>query len=280
MNKLYVEYLCVKYVISFSKRHIRYAWIAVLLTVDSLPNWVQNRILRTGYCFLQAIDDILDGDAQVEGEPLDIVDGVIEAIQNRQFGNSELMVLTKAFLEDVEKNLGDLYVEKTLELIRIMQKDRKRILEHSIFTAQKLDAHHFETFSLSLELLLAAKKADIISPSDISELILALGWCSTVRDLKQDLMFGIVNIPLEVLEKTPYLKQPYNYEEIINHPCVIEWLINQRHFAKAWLDEFDYKLPNFKNKRGYTVVKIFSRSVRQFANKRFFKLYPHLKGSL
>ncbi len=273
MHKLYVEYLCVKYVISFSKRHLRYAWIAVWLAIDSLPNWFQNRILRTGYCFLQAIDDILDGDAQVEGEPLVLVDGVIDAIQTRQFGNSELMVLAKAFLEDVEKNLNELYVDKTLKLIRIMQQDRRRILEQSVFTAERLNDHLFETFSLSLELLLATRKAEIAT-IDVNELVHALGWCSTVRDLKQDLIAGIVNIPMEVLEKTPHLKPPYKYGEIVNHPHVVRWMINYRLQAIGWLDKLDNKLPDLKNKRGYTVVKIFASSVRQIANKRFSNCIP------
>jgi len=64
-----VEWLCVRECLRFSRRHLRYFLIVLMLYWHSLWHWKQARAARYGFCFLQLYDDIMDGDRVTDAPP-------------------------------------------------------------------------------------------------------------------------------------------------------------------------------------------------------------------
>ncbi len=187
------------------------------------------RILRVGFCFLQHLDDLLDGDRASEREPLDIVDEIVLAIHSNTYGASDLMCLAQAFIGDLRAIGGENAIQEALALIAIMRLDRCRVIHHTLFSRSELIAHHRATFTHSINLMLIARHSPLRA-SDVPELIDLLAWCSAVRDLQEDMAAGLVNIPREVLAAaqlngaTPWLVLLANPLQA-NHPN-LHWQMN------------------------------------------------------
>ena len=75
--------------------------------------------------------------------------------------------------------------------------DRERVLSTRVSSATELAELHRATFRGSLDLMLIAADSPLRA-IDVPELVEALGWCSTVRDLGDDLSHGLINMPREI----------------------------------------------------------------------------------
>ncbi len=62
---------------AFIRRNRRYLLITLAVLAAGIPHWRRQRLVRTGFAFLQAVDDILDGDRASEREPLEVADELI-----------------------------------------------------------------------------------------------------------------------------------------------------------------------------------------------------------
>src|SRR5262245_19264492 len=69
LDALHVEMLCVREVTRFARRHRRYLLTGIAIWGYSLRRWRRTRLLRAGFCLTQHIDDVLDGDRRVVGDP-------------------------------------------------------------------------------------------------------------------------------------------------------------------------------------------------------------------
>jgi hypothetical protein len=76
-----VELLCLRNCGAFIARHRRYLVITLAVMAAGIPHWRRQRLVRTGFVFLQAVDDIVDGDRASEREPLEVVDELIVALE-------------------------------------------------------------------------------------------------------------------------------------------------------------------------------------------------------
>jgi len=260
-----IEWLCLENQWQFARRHRRYVTIALALTAASLPHWRRNRLLRTGFCALQAIDDLLDGDRQSEQEPLDVVMALRAQIEARTFADDALARLIAAFVTDLEAAGGSVAVNDAVRLIDVMLRDRQRQLRGELWDAEVLRAHHRETFSLSLDLMLLAGRCDLRS-RDVPELVDALGWCSTVRDLDEDLAKGLVNIPHEVVSKTG-CDTVAPRTALARDPAVQAWINAEGERARGLLAETERQLATFADRRGAGVLLRFARSMVRYLPK-------------
>lgn len=259
-----VEMLCFENQLRFVRRHRRYLVISVALWAASLGRWRQRRVVRTGFCALQAIDDLLDGDRPSEREPLDVVDDLLTQIETRRFGERPLERLVAAFVRDLEEAGGPEALDQAVELIEVMQRDRLRQRDRIVLDEDDLAEHHGRTFTLSLDLMLIAGDCKIRSV-DVPELADALGWCSTVRDLDEDLGRGLINLPAKVVEaaeRETGVVEPSRWRE---SRTVQDWLERKREQALTWLDAVDRKLVELEDRSGARVLKRFARSVRRYA---------------
>jgi len=258
-----VEWLCLENQWRFARRHRRYATIALALSAASLPRWRRNRLLRTGFCALQAIDDLLDGDRPCEREPLDVVKELRAQIEAREFASSDPLIrLVAAFVADLEAVGGRAAVNDAVRLIEVMERDRRRQLAGALLDGAALRAHHRETFTLSLDLMLLAGRCDLRA-ANVPELIDALGWCSTARDLDEDLAKGLVNIPGEVVAQARPTA-PTSWSTLAADPHVRAWLVAEGELARGWLAVTDERLEGVADRRGAGVLRRFAGSMKRY----------------
>ncbi len=262
-----VEFLCLLDMARFTRRHRRYGLIALLILVASVPRWRRTRVLRTGFTFLQHVDDLLDGDRPSAKEPLEVVAEVRAAIASQRFGGGDLHHLARAFEADLREAGGEPAVAKALALIACMERDRHRVREQLLLSRDELRDHLRETFSLSIDLLMIAARADLRA-DDVPELLEAFGWCSTVRDLEEDLEAGLVNVPAEVVAaaRTEGLAT-LTHQDLTASPPVRAWLAAERTRAIALLVETDRRLAGLGKRQGVRVLKLFVRSIWRYTRR-------------
>jgi fatty acid desaturase/membrane-associated phospholipid phosphatase/phytoene/squalene synthetase len=275
-----VELLCLRNEWLFARRHRRYGLIALLLLVDRLPRWRKRRVLSAGFCFLQAVDDVMDGDRPSSREPLDLIDELMQAIRNGRFGDDDLMRLANAFVSDLRLAGKAAAVDDVLALMAVMRRDRCRAIDHTLWGGEELREHHRRTFTLSLNLLLAARGSDL-SAADVPGLVDAFGWCSTVRDLREDISAGLINVPLEVVRAARMDgSDPVDLDALIRSDAMRAWMESERDRATALLDETQSRIDTLKARPGVEILKLFTRSIRGFADRRFARLYPTIAAGM
>jgi len=262
-----VELLCLRNFVAFSRRHVRYLLIWVALIRASLPEYRKRRVLRTGFCFLQAVDDLLDGDRASDREPLEVVQELRMALERNAFGDDELSRLARAFRADILACGGPEALDKALSLIGVMELDRTRVLQRQLLDAGELRRHHHLTFRYSLDLLLIASAAELRA-DDIPELIDALGWCSTMRDLEDDLAQGLINIPQDVFERASRAATSPDTKLLLQTPVVHDWLCEELARVAPLLDRSDVRLAELSDRKGAAVLSLFARSIRRYAERR------------
>jgi hypothetical protein len=269
-----VELLCLRNQWLFARRHRRYALIALLLLVDRMPRWRARRVLVTGFCFLQAVDDILDGDRASSRDPLDVVDGLMQAIRDNRFCDDDLMRLAQAFVSDLRLTGKAAAIDDVLEIMAVMRRDRCRAVERALWSAEALREQHRKTFTLSLNLLLAASGSELRA-ADAPELIEAFGWCSTMRDLREDIDAGLINVPAEVVRAARLdASSPVDFDALLRSGDMRAWMAAERERAVMLLDGAQRRLDALKAQPGAQVLRIFTRSIRSFADRRLARLYP------
>lgn len=193
---LRIEGLCLRELAYFAKRHPRYLLIAVLLIRET-------RILRAAYCLAQHVDDVLDGDREIDGDPEAYVQAVLRGLKGEApFGNSIaerlaefVAVEMRSFETERDDPRGDL-----VKLFEVLLEDRRRMDARRALPAVELAELHRKTFLYSFNLTFILSGAMARAAAE-PELIGALCWVSPIRDLREDLDKGLINIPAEVLER-------------------------------------------------------------------------------
>ena len=276
LESLRVEALCVREMYRFSRRHPRYLLAALGLYRYALPDWRATRVARTGFCFLQLVDDVLDGDRPVTGEPLDWVDTLLARLES---GGEER--------EDVAATLGRWFLAElrddgaraeALRLVRTMRRDRERVRERRELDAAALRAHHRETFELSVGLMLHTARAEVRA-LDSPALLDAFGWCSAMRDLREDLDKGLFNVPAEVaLAIRTEGSDPWRYESLVGSAAGREWLMAEHGRARSLLDAARGELLALEGRAGLALLRLFHRSIEGFWAKRLPRRMPFLRA--
>jgi hypothetical protein len=243
--------------------------IAVSQYIYSLLNWRRARNLRYTFCTLQLIDDLLDGDRSCEMEPLLYVQQLKEAINRSSYDNSDLHVMTKALLARINKVFIDEEeaYRAFLELIDIMMEDRKRVIGEKIFTYKELRHQHHTTFSYSLDITFMAIESSLRT-RDLPEILDIFGWCSTVRDLEEDLDKNLINIPYEVASKIPNFME-LSTKEKMHHPVVCQWLNAETERAKELFAVCDRKVKPLLRRPGAFMFTMFLSSMKKYTRVRF-----------
>jgi hypothetical protein len=193
---LRIEALCLRELACFSWRHPRYFLIGAILMRET-------RILRAAYCLAQHVDDVLDGDRKIDGDPEVYVQAVLRGLRGEApFGSSIAERLAeyvsgemRRFETERDDPQGDL-----VKLFEVLLEDRRRMDARRALPAAELAEIHRKTFlySFNLTFILSGAKTRAAEEPD---LIGALCWVSPIRDLREDLEKGLINIPAEALER-------------------------------------------------------------------------------
>lgn len=275
IDRAEIELLCLREFARFARRHVRYIAICLGLYRASLGRFRERRILRTGFCLLQSVDDLLDGDRPSEREPLRVVDQLVMEIESQQFSGDSLSRLAAAFvidLENIRSGRND-PIDDAVALIRHMQIDRRRVLQGELMTEQQLCEHHRRTFSLSVDLMLLAAGSPLRA-ADVPALIDAFGWCSTMRDLEEDLSNGLVNIPKEVIDRArDQGVKNLSFHSLCTSAPVRDWMKRELTRAEKLLEQADAELNAAGNIEGLTTLRMFARSIRGYV-RRYSRSLP------
>jgi membrane-associated phospholipid phosphatase len=259
-----VELICVRNCAAFIRRHRRYLAITLAVMAAGIPHWRRQRLVRTGFVFLQAVDDVLDGDRASDREPLDVVDELISGLESGSFASDELGRLAAAFRADLLKRGGPDALAKAVALVKRMRVDRERVLASRLSSEDELAELHRATFRGSLDLMLIAADSRIRA-GDVPELVEALGWCSAVRDLEDDLAHGLINIPRGVAQAAREESGDGRPVSWVATRAVREWLACERARGRVLLDAADARLAALDGERGGALLRRFARSMRKYA---------------
>ena len=237
--------------------------ITLAVLAAGIPHWRRQRLVRTGFAFLQAVDDLLDGDRASEREPLEVADELIVALESGDFAADDLGRLGAAFRVDLLERGGPAALVTAMALLERMCVDRERVLATRVSSATELADLHRATFRGSLDLMLIAADSPLRA-IDVPELVEALGWCSTVRDLGDDLAHGLVNMPREIAaaaQAESGTAAPAAWRET---RAVREWLGAERARGRSLLDKADARLAALAGQRGIpaTAVCAFHAALR------------------
>jgi membrane-associated phospholipid phosphatase len=260
------ELLCLRNFTLFARRHLRYLRIGVLLLLLSVRSFRRRRLARVGFAFLQAIDDLLDGDRPSQREPLVVVDELQASLRSGQFADDDLSRLGRVFRAEILHRGGDGALAQALALIAVMQRDRERVLRQELLDADALRAIHRQTFVNSLDLMLLAADAELRA-ADVPELVDALGWCSTVRDLEEDLARGLINIPSEVVEAARQIDAATDPATLLGAASVQRWLAAELERARALLASTEQRLQTLADRSGASLLRTFARSIHRYTQR-------------
>lgn len=258
-----VELLCLRNFARFIRRHRRYLVITLAVLAAGVPHWRRQRLVRTGFAFLQAADDLLDGDRPSEREPLEIADALIASLESGVFADDDLARLGAAFRADLLARGGPPALDTAIALMRRMQRDRRRMQTRELSSASELEALHAATFAPSLDLMLIAADSPLRA-TDVPELVTALGWCSAVRDLDDDVRQGLVNVPADVVEAA--LREGSNTPLVglVHTMAVRHWLAHEKAVAVSLFDRAEMRIRNLGDTRGAGLLLRFARSMRRY----------------
>jgi membrane-associated phospholipid phosphatase len=247
-----VELLVLRNFARFARRHRRYLFISIAVLAAGVPHWRRQRLARTGFAFLQAIDDVLDGDRASDREPLEVADELVASLETGEFAAHDLARLGAAFRADLLARGGPPALETAIRLVRAMRRDRQRVLAGEILERAALQAQHRATFEPSVDLMMLAADSPLRA-ADVPELIAALAWCSTVRDLDADLARGLINVPADVMARAR--AEPH---------ALRDWLAEERVAAIPLLDACDARIARLRGRRGARLLAKFARSMRRY----------------
>ena len=241
--RCWVELCCLWQCAQFSRRHIRYFVIFLAIYGPSLLHWRRYLPVRIGFCTGQWIDDLLDGDRPSQREPLEIITALVTEMERESFSSSSLSRLTAAlFAELSEEGKRDF-----IALVRTMMRDRQRVLSREVWDQEQLDAHHRETFRLSVNMMLLTSGCTARA-DQVPSLIQAFAWCSVFRDLDDDLAKGLINIPRDADPTT--------------------WAHDSHARACDALRRAEGEIAALEDTKARKILGIFQRSIARFAGRQ------------
>jgi phytoene/squalene synthetase len=120
-----------------------------------------------------------------------------------------------------------------------------------------------------------------VSSRDVPGLIDAFGWCSTMRDLEEDLEAGLINIPADIIAAAGLDPEALSdYESVVSKEAVVRWMSEELLIARQSLDAADASLADMGQQPGGRVLKMFSASIRRFADRTFPRRFPSAEVDL
>lgn|GEM_PF-620894 len=273
LESLRIEALCLKEFAWFVRRHPRYLVMFYALFRASFPRWRRTRVLRASYCLAQHVDDVLDGDRRIKGDPEAYALAVVRGLRGETpFGGTtadQLAEFVGAELgryESEREDPNDHPRSDLVKLFEVLLEDRRRMDARRTLSAEALAEQHRLTFfySLNLTLILAGSS---LRASDAPDLVAALAWCSPVRDLDQDLEKGLINIPAEVLARAGWNGDPAILETALDTPAVQDWLRAEHRRGAAAIQALGSRLPDVAEPKGKAILSALHRALALYERK-------------
>ncbi len=233
--------------------------------LTSIFRWKSSRLLRAGYCFIQLVDDILDGDRSIDEDPGAFAGRILFEISAEQFGkSSEASILIGFVLTEAQERHDYATIkDRFAALVTVLKDDYDRRIRRRTDLASTLRQHHRLTFQLSMDITLAFLDSEVTS-GDCPEIVDSLVWCSVMRDLRDDLSVGIINIPKDIYSVSSKPLSSEDIDTILNARAVQNWVRDEFALQAHNMAAIGEKLPHLKDNIGKLAVKIFWKSIKSY----------------
>lgn len=266
------EWTALKEFYHFSKRNIRYFRIAVFLYLPAFVAFKKLRYFRFGFSLLQHIDDVMDGDRKIDGDPLELIKNIKHQLKTEQFEPNRTGILAAVLFKSIRNSSIDKEEMKhaIISLIEIMEFDYKRRRDRLILNEAELEKVLSGTFFHSINLAMILWQSELRA-KDAEWLIKCFNWCTVIRDFKDDLDLGIINIPEEIM-KAGNLKKDDDSISIIKEDNVQKWMYENYLLAGPIIENSTRQLNELKGIKGAFLLRIFHDSIQGY-HKRFPKIF-------
>lgn len=266
-----IERICLQEFGHFIRRHRRYFITFLAIYSYSIFSWSRLRLLRAGHCLAQHVDDVLDGDRDVSVPPLEYLDDLLGQIETGDFDLTAAIPALACFVfQGADASLrAELHA-----LFATLRFDRQRVEAQLLLSKAELDEVHENTFvhSMNASLMMVGSP---LRATDIHEMVGALSWVSPMRDLREDLSRGLVNIPREILKETKNLE----YDFLIEQPSIRAWIREEFLKGQACLQAIPGKLWGHFPKRGVIEIWAFYFEISRYAVRYRRKYREILSGT-
>lgn len=275
-----IERICFREFRSLVARSPKYIHLAACMYARSLDDARRSCLMRAAYCLARHVDDVVDGDRMVEQDRSLYVGKIIKQIEEEKFDlQNPISRLAKYVLEELDRIRlnGDDPKREYLGLFSRMVIDRERAQHNIVYDEETLHEHVRQTLTHAQNITL------IISGSrmrggDVLDLVDAQGRLYNLRDVKEDLSSGLVNIPSEVLDKTgAALSGETPPERVLREKEVRKWMRRVFTEGQNYLQRFSGRLPEWGDAKAKKTLKPLLRGLRFLAyvlNRKLNREFP------
>lgn len=278
LDALRIEVVCLHEFRRFIARHSRYLGVFASLYGYSLFRWSATRPLRAGYCLLQHVDDVLDGDRRVSCDPEAYVLRVRRWIAGEAEGDdSDLACLATCVGAGLDRagGEGEDPRRELLGLLEVLVEDRRRMDRGTPMKAAALALHHRSTFSGSVNLALLLM-GSTLRAAEAPELVEALGWCSPTRDLEEDFRKGLINIPEEVIRAAGDAGADVgDFRSLMTSPATREWMRVEYRRGAAAVEALGRRVAEAPDWPARALLAAFRRALAAYV-ERYRRDHPDL----
>lgn len=193
-----VENICLKEAAHLVRRDPKY-WIMVShMYLAGLKTPLQSRVFRAAYFFCRHLDDVLDGDREISGDPENYVCTILDGMDGKNRA-PKIVDLYKFVIGKLGNNGMDNPQRDFREIIGVMLFDYARSKDRRVLTRQELEHYFNRTFVPVLNISLQIAESELRG-NDLPGMVSTMGHLYSIRDMQIDLSRGIINVPQEELE--------------------------------------------------------------------------------
>ncbi len=248
-REIETEILIAKEATALVKRRPSYSKMVLGLYLLSLYGLGRSRVMRASYLPIRFVDDLLDGDAQGEGDPLTYAQELSEHITTNTLTETPIERQLCYALDVLESKAkpNDNPREDFVKSINTIVFDRVRASERRILSAKEIEQYYRDAFDPVINITLMAIDSNLRC-SDIPALSYGQGRVYSARDFKEDWNRGIINIPGEVISSAG-LSSVSTFEAINKKSEIIDWLHRSLAITKHDLLDTQLLLSQLQEKR-------------------------------
>jgi fatty acid desaturase len=268
MTNREAEWICLKEFYHYSRRHKRYFTIGLFLYLPSFLAFKKLRAFRFGFCLLQYIDDLMDGDRSFLGDPLEVSTNLKQQLHLGVFEPNRCGILAAMLFKNISgiKANSEELRREFITLIQIMESDYKRRTNKEVLNQNELNNIIHGTFRHSVNISLILWESPLRAV-DVIDLIKCFAWVSTMRDLREDLKIGIINIPNTVMDQCQ-IKDCTQVDLLLKEPTIQHWLTQGYKEIAIRFESSTLRMAELKSTKGFFILNIFHQSMLSF-HKRF-----------
>lgn len=204
-------------------RRLNFTKLVAGLYAFSLFGLENGRVMRASYLPVRLVDDLLDGDARFDGDPLPYVLELKENIKNNSLTKTAVEKQLKYAIDSLEQRAkGE--DDPRSEFVRSIDSiifDYYRAKERRVLTGAEIEDYYRMAFDPVINITLMATRSSIRS-KDIPALSYGQGRVYSIRDLGTDWQRGIRNISKKVLDEGG-LSYTSSVDEVLDNLTVKSW---------------------------------------------------------